>query len=461
VLALLDDAVQMVAALDEPAERNFVRAHLEPDERPTRIFGSKPGTYGAGLLQLVDSRSWRDDADLAEVYSTWGGYAYGRGLDGVPARGAMEAAYRRIAVAAKNTDTREHDIADSDDYYQYHGGMIATVRALTGSAPAAYVGDSTRPEAVRTRTLHEETSRVFRARVVNPRWMEAMRRHGYKGAFEMAATVDYLFGWDATTGVIADWQYEKLTESYVLDPVNREFLADANPWALHGMAERLLEAVDRGLWEAPEEATLDALRKAYLETEGDLEASEPDGLRHRDRRRESRAPDPAGRRRDEPRRRVLHDRQGRGDGRPRRAACRAAGPPTSPGPHRVVAAPEVPRDRDLADPAAYVDTRVVRRSGNALAAPPRDALRGDDRRGAAPRGDRRLPRVGATRALRRHPSPAPTDRRAYPRPAADRVDPGDQQRRRPRRRARAGPEPGRRTRADHHRPPARGGGHAP
>jgi cobaltochelatase CobN len=271
VLALLDDAVQMVAALDEPDESNFVRAHADGADRPMRIFGSKPGTYGAGLLQLVDSRSWRDDADLAEVYSTWGGYAYGRGIDGVPARGAMEAAYRRITVAAKNTDTREHDIADSDDYYQYHGGMIATVRALTGSAPAAYVGDSTTPSSVRTRTLHEETSRVFRARVVNPRWMEAMRRHGYKGAFEMAATVDYLFGWDATTGVIADWQYEKLTTEYVLDPTNREFLAASNPWALHGMAERLLEAVDRGLWEKPEEATLDALRQAYLETEGDLE----------------------------------------------------------------------------------------------------------------------------------------------------------------------------------------------
>ena len=123
----------------------------------------------------------------------------------------MEAAYRRIAVAAKNIDTREHDIADSDDYFQYHGGMVATVRALTGTAPAAYIGDSTRPEAVRTRTLHEETSRVFRARVVNPRWMDAMRRHGYKGAFELAATVDYLFGYDATTGVVADWMYEKLT----------------------------------------------------------------------------------------------------------------------------------------------------------------------------------------------------------------------------------------------------------
>jgi cobaltochelatase CobN len=269
VLALLDDAVQLVAALDESPEENFVRATGE--ERPLRIFGSKPGTYGAGLLQLMESRNWRDDADLAEVYSTWGGYAYGRGIDGVPARGAMEQAYRRIAVAAKNTDTREHDIADSDDYYQYHGGMIATVRALTGRSPEAYIGDSTRPESVKTRTLHEETARVFRARVVNPRWMAAMRRHGYKGAFEMAATVDYLFGYDATTGVVADWMYEKLTSEYVLDPDNRKFLQESNPWALHGMAERLLEAVDRKLWEAPEPETLAALRQAYLESEGDLE----------------------------------------------------------------------------------------------------------------------------------------------------------------------------------------------
>ncbi|GAA2931557.1 hypothetical protein GCM10011428_56320 [Streptomyces violaceus] len=128
----------------------------------------------------------------------------------------METAYKRIEVAAKNTDTREHDIADSDDYFQYHGGMVATVRALRGTAPEAYIGDSTRPETVRTRTLVEETSRVFRARVVNPKWIEAMRRHGYKGAFELAATVDYLFGYDATTGVIADWMYDKLTETYVL-----------------------------------------------------------------------------------------------------------------------------------------------------------------------------------------------------------------------------------------------------
>ncbi|TQF68359.1 cobaltochelatase subunit CobN [Rhodococcus spelaei] len=279
VLALLDDAVRLVAALDEPAETNFVRAHAQADlaehgddrRATTRIFGSKPGTYGAGLLQLIDSKSWRGDADLAEVYTTWGGYAYGRGLDGAPASEDMRTAYRRIAVAAKNTDTREHDIADSDDYFQYHGGMVATVRALTGKSPEAYIGDSTRPDAVRTRTLSEETARVFRARVVNPRWLEAMRRHGYKGAFEMAATVDYLFGYDATTNVVADWMYEKLAETYVLDEQNRKFMSESNPWALHGIAERLLEAAERDMWEHPEQATLDGLREVYLEAEGELE----------------------------------------------------------------------------------------------------------------------------------------------------------------------------------------------
>lgn len=279
VIGLLDDAVRLAASLEEPAEDNFVRAHAQADlavhgdERraTTRIFGSRPGTYGAGILQLIDSRDWRTDADLAEVYTVWGGYAYGRGLEGRPARDEMETAYKRITVAAKNTDTREHDIADSDDYFQYHGGMVATVRALRGKAPEAYIGDSTRPESVKTRTLVEETSRVFRARVVNPKWIEAMRRHGYKGAFELAATVDYLFGYDATTGVVADWMYDKLTETYVLDPENRAFLEEANPWALHGIAERLLEAESRGMWEKPDPQVLEALRQVYLDTEGNLE----------------------------------------------------------------------------------------------------------------------------------------------------------------------------------------------
>ncbi|MEE1930609.1 cobaltochelatase subunit CobN [Streptomyces sp. TRM 70351] len=279
VVGLIDDAVRAVAELDEPADANYVRAHADEDtarhgdrRRATaRVFGSKPGAYGAGLLPLIDARNWRSDADLAEVYAVWGGYAYGRGLDGRAARGDMETAFRRIQVAAKNVDTREHDIADADDYFQYHGGMVAMVRHLTGSSPEAYVGDSAVPEQVRTRTLGEETHRVFRARVVNPRWMAAMRRHGYKGAFEMAATVDYLFGYDATAGVVDDWMYEKLASEYVFDAENQEFMRRSNPWALRGITERLLEAAERGLWAEPDAGTLDRLRQTYLELEGDLE----------------------------------------------------------------------------------------------------------------------------------------------------------------------------------------------
>ena len=279
VLTLLDDAVRMVAELDEPDDQNYVRAHTRADlaehgdERraTTRIFGSKPGSYGAGILPLMEAGNWRSDADLAEVYATWGGFAYGRGLDGTPARETMEANYKRIQVAAKNIDTREHDIADSDDYFQYHGGMVATVRHLSGAEPKAFVGDSTVPESVRTRTLSEETARVFRARVVNPRWIAAMKRHGYKGAFELAATVDYLFGFDATAHVVPDWMYAKLAESYVLDADTQQFLKDANPWALRGMIEKLHEAVDREMWAEPDAEMLQQMQQVYLDVEGDLE----------------------------------------------------------------------------------------------------------------------------------------------------------------------------------------------
>lgn len=282
VVTLLDDVIRAVADLDEPPEDNHLRGHVLADlaehgdvrRATSRIFGSAPGAYGAGLLPVMDSKNWRTDADLAEVYAVWGGYAYGRGLDGRSARPDMERAFSRIQVAVKNQDTREHDIADSDDYFQYHGGMVAMVRHLTGTAPVAYVGDSAVPEHVRTRTLGEETARVFRARVINPRWIAAMQRHGYKGAFEMAATVDYLFGYDATAGVVEDWMYEALTREYVQDPAVAEFMRTSNPWARKGIAERLVEAADRGLWSEPSAESIEALHRVILETEGDLEGAD-------------------------------------------------------------------------------------------------------------------------------------------------------------------------------------------
>src|SRR5215217_3607524 len=279
LISLIDDALTTVAALEEPDDMNFVKKHADEEKRDgaderratTRIFGSRPGAYGAGLLPLMDSRNWRTDEDLAEVYAVWGGYAYGRGLDGIEAREAMESNLRRTEIAVKNIDNREHDLFDSDDYFQYHGGMIAAVRALTGRDPKAYIGDSADPSRVKTRDLSEEARRVFRSRVANPKWIGAMQRHGYKGAFELSATVDYLFGYDATAGVVEDWMYRDVTRKYVLDEEVREFMRESNPWALRAISERLLEAAQRGLWSEPDAEDLEALKYTYLENEGMLE----------------------------------------------------------------------------------------------------------------------------------------------------------------------------------------------
>ena len=273
LIHLLDDAVALVAGLDEPPSANFVRAHASRDGAlDPRIFGSMPGAYGSGILGVIESRNWRSDEDLAAVYQAWSGWSYGREGMGRPAEDAMRRRFAAIEVAVKNQDNREHDIFDSDDYLQDHGGMVATIRALRGAAglePAkAWFGDSADPANPRVRSLAEEAARVVRTRVVNPKWLTAMQRHGYKGAFEMAATVDYLFGYDATARVVEDWMYEKVTEAYVADAEMRKFFGESNPWALRSIAERLLEAVDRGMWEAPTREALSALRAAILEGEG-------------------------------------------------------------------------------------------------------------------------------------------------------------------------------------------------
>jgi cobaltochelatase CobN len=286
LIDLVDEAIERVVALDEPLEQNFPRKHYlaeleangdagidEAEARARyRIFGAKPGTYGAGLQALMDSGHWQTDADLARVFVEWGGYAYGRDADGVDARGLFTERLRAVEIAVHNQDNREHDIFDSDDYYQFHGGMIASVRALTGRAPRAYFGDSSRPDDARVRDLAEESLRVYRARVVNPKWLESMKRHGYKGGLELAATVDYIFGFDATAHVAPDFVYEGLAEAYALAPEMQEFLRRANPWALHAIAERLLEAARRGLWEKPSETTLEALRGVLVESEASVEA---------------------------------------------------------------------------------------------------------------------------------------------------------------------------------------------
>jgi cobaltochelatase CobN len=261
---LVDSAVRAVAALDEPAALNPLAARVAADARGLvaagineatarrraghRVFGSKPGAYGAGLQALIDERGWQDEGDLARAYLAWGGYAYGDGAEGRAEHRLFETRLARIDGVIQNQDNREHDLLDSDDYYQFEGGITAAVRHLSGRQPAVYHNDHSRPERPRVHTLQEEVARTVRARVVNPKWLAGVMRHGYKGAFEMAATVDYLFAFAATTHAVADHHFDAVYEAYLADDRVRAFLAENNPAAAREIAARLIEAQERGLW---------------------------------------------------------------------------------------------------------------------------------------------------------------------------------------------------------------------
>ena len=268
---LLDSAVRAVAALDEPEDVNPLAARVRAEAAGAadpeaaarrasyRVFGSRPGAYGAGLQALIDEKGWEDEADLARAYLAWGGYAYGAGAEGVAAHGLFAERLRATDGVVQNQDNREHDLLDSDDYYQFEGGMAAAARHLSGRAPAVYHNDHSRPERPRVRSLEEEIARVVRARVVNPKWIAGVMRHGYKGAFEIAATVDYLFAFQATARAVADRHFDAAYDAYVADDAVREFMRRVNPAAARDTAARLLEALERGLWRPRANSAADRL----------------------------------------------------------------------------------------------------------------------------------------------------------------------------------------------------------
>ncbi len=263
-IALFDKAVRAVGALDEDAADNPIAARMRGEAMRLaasgldqvsamkragyRVFGSKPGAYGAGLQALIDEKGWERRADLAEAYLVWGSYAYGAAEEGRAERGIFEERLRSIQAVVQNQDNREHDLLDSDDYYQFEGGMAAAAEHVGGVRPSIYHNDHSRPETPVIRSLEEEIGRVVRGRVVNPKWIDGVMRHGYKGAFEIAATVDYLFAFAATTGAVGNHHFEAVYQAFVADPKVRDFMAEKNPAALEEMKERLMEAIDRRLW---------------------------------------------------------------------------------------------------------------------------------------------------------------------------------------------------------------------
>ncbi|MEN5202143.1 cobaltochelatase subunit CobN [Pseudomonas wadenswilerensis] len=282
LIKLFDAAVQAVAALDEPDDLNPLAAKVRSERTELlaqgvdaeqagrqagwRVFGAKPGAYGAGVQNAIDGRLWNDRQDLAEVYLNHGGYAYGAADDGTPARAHFARRLSQVQAVVQNQDNHEHDLLDSNDYYQFQGGMLAAVESLGGSSVASYHGDHSQPDRPRIRTLKEELNRVIRARALNPKWIDGVKRHGYKGAFELAATVDNLFAFDATTQLIDDHHYQSLADAYVLDGPTRDFIRQHNPEALRDITERLLEAQQRGLWQEPGEYR-EALEEQLLDGE--------------------------------------------------------------------------------------------------------------------------------------------------------------------------------------------------
>ena len=287
ILNLLNSVTHAIAQLPEPLEINPLAAKvtaetqywqeqgLTPQQAQTRasyrIFGSKPGAYGAGLQGLIEAQNWQTEDDLARAYINWSSYAYDAQGKGHSASESFQQRLQNLQIVLQNQDNREHDLLDSDDYYQFQGGLTAAVKSVSGKNPEVYFGDNSQPKNPKVRKLTEEIARVYRSRVINPKWIKGVMRHGYKGAFEMAATVDYLFAYDATTKCVSDYMYQGVAEAYILDDRVQQFIKDKNPWALRDMAERLLEANQRGMWNQVSNEMLDSLKAIVNEAEGEIE----------------------------------------------------------------------------------------------------------------------------------------------------------------------------------------------
>jgi cobaltochelatase CobN len=283
---LVDEAVCMVAALNEEPEHNFIRRHVVTDRAmyrneghseeeawrmaTSRIFGCPPGTYGAGVEELIESKTWKTREDLAENYIRYSAHVYGRGHYGEQRPRIFRQMLSRMDATVKNEDTREYDMYSCTDFYNYYGGLIASAESVRGQMPFALTGDSSDPRRVVVRTTQEETKHVLRSRLLNPKWLEGMKRHGYKGAGDISKVMDIIIGWDATADTMEDWMYERVAERYALDPAIQEWFREVNPYALQNIIDKLIETIRREMWNTTEEME-DRLRDAYLDIEGDIE----------------------------------------------------------------------------------------------------------------------------------------------------------------------------------------------
>jgi cobaltochelatase CobN len=286
IVEMLDHAVQMVAKLEEPNGQNYIRSHVYKDyedylkdgmgeqeawrEATFRVFGCPPGTYGAGVSELVESKKWETKSDLGEIYIRYAGHAYGKGSYGLTRPETFRRNLGRMDLTVKNEDSREYDMMSCTDYYNYYGGLIAAAETVRGIKPLSLMGDASDPKRVRMRTTEEEAKHVLRSRLINPKWLTGLKRHGYKGAGDISHMMDVMFGWDATADVMDDWMYSRVADTYALDKEMKEWMERVNPFARQNILDKLLEAISRGMWKADAD-TIKKLEEEYLELEGKLE----------------------------------------------------------------------------------------------------------------------------------------------------------------------------------------------
>ncbi|ETR71429.1 MAG: hypothetical protein OMM_02492 [Candidatus Magnetoglobus multicellularis str. Araruama] len=276
----------MVATLKETPETNMIRKHVLKDiaayeaegmdtdqafrEATFRVFGCPPGTYGAGVAELVESKNWKTQEDLGNNYIRYTGHAYGKGSYGNHKPETFKTLLSRMDVTVKNEDSREYDMMSCTDYYNYYGGLIVASKTVRGTLPFAMMGDSADPKRVKMRTTFEEAKHVLRSRLTNPKWLKGMMRHGYKGAGDISHMMDVVLGWDATAEVIDDWMYERIAQKYVLDDKIAQWMKEVNPYARQNILDKLLEAISRGMWQADDDM-IEKLQEEYLEMEGQIE----------------------------------------------------------------------------------------------------------------------------------------------------------------------------------------------
>ena len=286
LVEMMDEAVRRISELDETDDDNYLLAHLRQDITESiskgmdplvakraarvRIFGDPPGNYGGGVDSLINSSQWGDRSELADAYVEWGGYGYGKGLNGQDLKDFFRKRMSEVDITVKNHESRELDAFDNDDDYVFLGGMNATVEACKGEKPLSVIGDSSDPSKPKLRSLAEEGKFIYRSRVLNPKWLEGLKKHGYRGVQEITNLVEFSFGWDSTSEIMEDWMYQSVTDRFILDEDNRQWIQENNPDALRQITSRLLEAVERGMWDASDD-TVEALKSIFMDNDASLE----------------------------------------------------------------------------------------------------------------------------------------------------------------------------------------------